>query len=761
MLKRYRKILCICIITAFVLAATGRYNATNIVQAKAVGVVNVSGYLNVRKGPGTSYALLKSGGTGVTLSNGQKVSIIAKSGGWYQINFKLNGKNLKGYVKGSYIKVQGGSTCTGVQALVPVKDLKLKAKSSDKSANVKSGDDDITIEKDSEVTILDDVTADDQKWYYISCKYSGKTYKGYVKPESLKISYGKGIPGIWEGSVKVPLYKEAGKNTAVESAGKKINIGVNKQFTILSEKTAAKTRYFYIKATAGKAVVRGYLPASAARFQIVQAKGSTANETETPAGTKTPTETKAPEETKTPTETKTPEETKTPTETKAPAETKTPAETATPAPTKTPEPLNNTEFREKLKNEGFPDDYIEPLMLLHDKYPYWEFKAFNTGLKWGTVIKKESAVGINLLSNNKSYAWKSTADGAYDWKTDKFIPFDGSTWVTASVKAVKYYMDPRNFLDERGIFQFESLEYHSGTQTEEGVEKILNNTPMHNTKFSYPNSSGNSVDIKYSKAFIKAAESSKVSPYHLASRVKQEIVISSILMSSSVSGTVPGYEGIYNFYNIGAYNSTESGGAVANGLKWASTGTTYSRPWNNRYKSITGGAEYIGKNYINAGQNTLYLEKFNVTSKNRYDHQYMSNVEAPNSEATKTVSAYGVIEQDMPITFSIPVYDEMPEEPCEVPSGGENPNNYLKTLYIKNYAFDSNFVLGDDGSKTYKLTVDKSVESVKICATKVSTYATLSGTGSKKLSDGVNTFTVKVTSESGDTRKYTIEVTRK
>ena len=232
-------------------------------------------------------------------------------------------------------------------------------------------------------------------------------------------------------------------------------------------------------------------------------------------------------------------------------------------------------------------------------------------------------------------------------------------------------------------------------------------------------------------------------------------------MSSSVSGTVPGYEGIYNFYNIGAYNSTESGGAVANGLKWASTGTTYGRPWNNRYKSITGGAEYIGKNYINAGQNTLYLEKFNVTSKNRYDHQYMSNVEAPNSEATKTVSAYGVIEQDMPITFSIPVYDEMPEEPCEVPSGGKNPNNYLKTLYIKNYPFDSNFVLGDDGSKKYKLTVDKSVESVKICATKVSTYATLSGTGSKELSDGVNTFTVKVTSESGKARKYTIEVTRK
>ncbi|HBA98070.1 MAG TPA: peptide-binding protein, partial [Lachnospiraceae bacterium] len=124
------------------------------------------------------------------------------------------------------------------------------------------------------------------------------------------------------------------------------------------------------------------------------------------------------------------------------------------------------------------------------------------------------------------------------------------------------------------------------------------------------------------------------------------------------------------------------------------------------------------------------------------------------------VSAYGVIDQDMPIIFSIPVYNNMPDEPCEVPSGGKNPNNYLKTLYVKDYPFTSQFVLGDDGSKKYKLSVGKNVESIKICATKVSEYATISGTGNKELSEGVNTFTVKVTSESGDDRKYTIEVTR-
>ncbi|MCD7796287.1 MAG: hypothetical protein LUG95_01290 [Clostridiales bacterium] len=40
---------------------------------------------------------------------------------------------------------------------------------------------------------------------------------------------------------------------------------------------------------------------------------------------------------------------------------------------------------------------------------------------------------------------------------------EGSSWVSASETAVKYYMDPRNWLDEKHIFQFESTSY-DGTQ---------------------------------------------------------------------------------------------------------------------------------------------------------------------------------------------------------------------------------------------------------------------------------------------------------
>ena len=68
--------------------------------------------------------------------------------------------------------------------------------------------------------------------------------------------------------------------------------------------------------------------------------------------------------------------------------------------------------------------------------------------------------------------------------------------------------------------------------------------------------------------------------------------------STAVTGTVSSYPGIYNFYNIGA---TSSANPIANGLKWAKSGSTYQRPWNTPEKSILGGAQYLGEKYINAG----------------------------------------------------------------------------------------------------------------------------------------------------------------
>ena len=241
-------------------------------------------------------------------------------------------------------------------------------------------------------------------------------------------------------------------------------------------------------------------------------------------------------------------------------------------------------------------------------------------------------------------------------------------------------MDPRNFLNEVRIFQFEGLSYVENSNQLNTIEKILYGTEFYNTKVSYINTQGQTINVteKYADLILRAAQTSKVSSYHLASRIKQEV--GPFLSHSSISGKVPGYEALYNFYNIGATSSSEPMGAIINGLKYARDGngassetkTKYLIPWNTKERAITGGGIFIGSSYINIGQNTIYLQKFHVVD-NRggelFWHQYMTNVLAPYSESNIIYKGYvnsNLLDTDM--TFVIPIYNNMPELPCKRPS---------------------------------------------------------------------------------------------
>ena len=170
----------------------------------------------------------------------------------------------------------------------------------------------------------------------------------------------------------------------------------------------------------------------------------------------------------------------------------------------------------QLRAAGFPDSYIRALSALHTAYPQWQFQAVKTGLDWNTVVSKESVNGVNLVPKTGNDATKSTADGAYDWTTNVWTVYDGSSWVGADADYIAYYLDPRNFLNETDIFQFESLSF-SKVQTKQGVSSILKGTFMENT---VEDSDGSALD--YAQAFMDIGEETGVSPYHLASRVRQE-----------------------------------------------------------------------------------------------------------------------------------------------------------------------------------------------------------------------------------------------
>ena len=308
----------------------------------------------------------------------------------------------------------------------------------------------------------------------------------------------------------------------------------------------------------------------------------------------------------------------------------------------------------------FPDSYKTKLRRLHETYPKWKFVAFETGINWNDAVNQEQAYDRNLFPLGCSDIYKSKEIGDYNYDSNSYIQKDGG-FVTANKAAVAYYMDPRNFLDETSIFQFESLEYNDEFD-EAAVEFVLNGSFMYNTKISYLNAAGKKITTtkKYSTAICDAGKKYNLNPCYLASKILNEVGSKG---SGSVSGRNKDYPGIYNFYNIGAYDGAD---AIKLGLKWASNGTTYSRPWNTPVKSIMGGAEFIAEQYIAEGQFTPYLQKFNVNPKSGYplyNHQYMTNVCGAVAQAYSSYQSYRSSDLLQTVfIFSIPVFDNMDDK---------------------------------------------------------------------------------------------------
>lgn len=306
---------------------------------------------------------------------------------------------------------------------------------------------------------------------------------------------------------------------------------------------------------------------------------------------------------------------------------------------------------------AFPSSYRSYIRKLINAHPNWTFVPMNTGLKWSEVIENEMVDARNLVDINAPATWKSTASKDYNMSTGKWVVKNGTTWVQASESIVKYYMDPRNMLNEESVFQFEQLTYNGSYHTESGVEKILSGTFMSKKKLE----DGSGGNITYARAFMKIGQELGVSPYFLASRVRQEQGVKGD--SKLISGTYPGYKGYYNYFNIQATGIGEQ--VIVSGLQEAK-----KAGWTTRYAALRGGAQKTASNYISKGQDTFYLQKFDVD--NSYDglywHQYMQNLLAAKNESTNVRNSYtsmGVLNNNF--VFKVPVYLNMPSSRCPNP----------------------------------------------------------------------------------------------
>lgn len=303
---------------------------------------------------------------------------------------------------------------------------------------------------------------------------------------------------------------------------------------------------------------------------------------------------------------------------------------------------------------NFPESYYSGLWLLHSIHPNYIFRAYDTGLSFITVLDNEDN-GSRSLANVYSHP---------GWTVESSPVYDNGGWKMAKLSVVQFFTDPRNYFDEKHIFAFELQSFDGTCQTVEGVSSMIEGSFM------------DTPDEDYAQIIYDAGQNANVSPYLLSSRIIQEMGYGGL--SDLCHGTVPGYEGYYNFYNIGSTPDPDvPNGAVINGARYAMWGrdpdgkeitaeeASLYLPWDSPKDAIFGGALWIASRYTAQGQDTLYFQKFDVVDDENglYEHQYAQNISMAYTEGVRYYDSYEAIDMvDSTFTFLIPVYSDMPAE---------------------------------------------------------------------------------------------------
>ena len=398
------------------------------------------------------------------------------------------------------------------------------------------------------------------------------------------------------------------------------------------------------------------------------------------------------------------------------------------------------EYAKVLKDKGFPDSYIPYLTYLHKKYPNWEFNADKNNRSFTTSVDKESGK-CYMQTKNDNYRTSST-------------PAEGRSWFRVNAGVIAFYMDPRNWLLEDRIFMFEKLDYDKNLEKEYPtiIKSIFG--------------SGKLGDDKYTIPMFNAAKSLGISPIHVASRIRLEVGASGSGSTDGGEFTWKGkkYSGYYNFFNIGAYETTIDGvkySAVTRGLAYAAKLIDRNgEKWDNIETAIREGSSTLANNYVTKGQQTIFYQKFNIgpNAGSPYAHQYMTNIQAPAIEGASTYNSYKKGDLlNSKIIFDIPVYKDgtLPAY-TSLPKSGDTNNN-LKSLSVVGYSLTPSF---DEDILTYDSYIPKETTTVTIDAKTSSDKATISGTGEMKIEDDETDVTITVTSEAGEEKKYVVTIHR-
>ena len=477
---------------------------------------------------------------------------------------------------------------------------------------------------------------------------------------------------------------------------------------------------------------------------------------------------------------------------------------------------------------------IEPYVeALKAKHPNWTFEYFNTGIEWSDVIREEMKISRSLVpyASDLTYiyqkdengndvldedgnkiiidyvvnryssffvkgvdtgSWYRTptcwmspeVNGAFNWEKNKWVLYSG-TWVQASEEAVKYMVDPRNWITEENVFSFEKLSFNPNIHTYSVLKSIMEETFM-DCDYAYVQGTDNKT---YADVLLEAGEKYNISPIYLCSKILYEKGGAGIFDASSgrysmndILGTgvstsdgknfhkaESGEIAYYNMFNIQASgNKIED--IINNGGKEAADS---KHNWTSQYLAIMGGAKIIAEKYVDESmkQNTLYFQKWAVSVPDgfKFWKQYQQAISAAVNEGWNNMDAYRKNNLlDSPFTFIIPVYYDMPLEPCPKPESRSyaNPNYKLKDIQIKGIDISgktSQLLLTPSFSmdtNSYDVIVPYTTAKIEVEAYAIAETSQVFGTGTYDLAVGNNTINIISKSEYGTEKTYTVNVYR-
>ena len=282
----------------------------------------------------------------------------------------------------------------------------------------------------------------------------------------------------------------------------------------------------------------------------------------------------------------------------------------------------------------FPEEYRTNLRNLHNEYPNWRFIAEPTGLTFSQAVDFEYCPGDNKRPRKfveLTYMGEEWRDERAKRPDGTYENAEGGNWTYASRMAISHFMNPVNFLNSNDIFMFLLLSYDAQNQTRDMVKTVVSGTFLDSDA--------------YIDAIMQAAAESKFSPLAMISLI---IVEQKVNGSSAVTGNYPGYEGYYNFFNVGANGATDAE-IVASGLAYAK-----NAGWNSISAAMIGGANFCKNGYIANGQDTYYYMDYNVVLGN-YNNQYATAIYDAYNKG-KRLSAACTTNKNAVLEFVIPIF---------------------------------------------------------------------------------------------------------